>query len=423
MSLVLSGHALAEELFFVEKISVTARRSQMGAVKKILDQHDLREQREVTVTQIEKAKQALMNLQLFSDVKWTIKPLDNSNSEPRKNELQLQLEDRWTLIPIAKFSSGGGVKQTTLGAYDANFLGSLYEVGAQIERLENTNSGVAWLRAPESIAGPFGMDLQAWKTARLRTKYVQGPVAPEIKQGFLHQREKFYLELFREVIEDVRVGLILDSESDEFSERFVPTETKDINKGVIPEDSSFLTSGLRLRYNQLKYDSWQVIGSDLDLTSRRSLAIDGRSKSFTAIDGQYRFYLSPFTNHALALRVKAGGSNTNAVQYWNYFGGLSDIRGFVDCRFAGKNYWITNAEYRLPVMVGDSLVIQQVTFFDAVSAKDSPQDLSSASGASIGLGLRIIMPKIYRFTGRFDYAKPILRKDNIPISFGVQQFF
>jgi len=38
-------------------------------------------------------------------------------------------------------------------------------------------------------------------------------------------------------------------------------------------------------------------------------------------------------------------------------------------------------------------------------------------------GIRLIVPKIYRFTGRLDYARPVLKRDEPSISFGVQQYF
>jgi hemolysin activation/secretion protein len=111
------------------------------------------------------------------------------------------------------------------------------------------------------------------------------------------------------------------------------------------------------------------------------------------------------------------------LQYWHYLGGLDGIRGFVDNRFAGRYFLQSNTELRMPVLRTSSLVVQASVFSDVVATGEQIEDLNKVRGASIGGGLRMIFPKVYRAVIRLDFANPIVANDESPISFGVQQFF
>ena len=99
------------------------------------------------------------------------------------------------------------------------------------------------------------------------------------------------------------------------------------------------------------------------------------------------------------------------------------MRGFSDNRFAGKYYWLSNTELRLPVYQHKWVVLQAVSFLDLVGVSDKPQNVFALEGASAGGGLRLFLPKVYRFVVRFDFAQPLKANDDMNFSFGVQQFF
>jgi outer membrane protein assembly factor BamA len=124
-----------------------------------------------------------------------------------------------------------------------------------------------------------------------------------------------------------------------------------------------------------------------------------------------------------AQRFLAGTTSTQILQYWYYLGGLDRIRGFHDNRFAGRYHWLSNSEIRVPVFRRPSYIIQSVGFLDLTSVGENFKDLDSLTASSLGAGIRLILPKLYRFVIRMDYAKPIKKDDDMNISFGVQQFF
>lgn len=358
-------------------------------------------------------EQRLLGTGLFSQVK--VKTQGSKSS--------IDVTERWTFIPIIKFSSGGGVSQTTLGAYEANLFGSLNEVGLQYERLEDTNSGVTWYKSPYLFSNRTGIDLQLWRINRLRTKYNQKEDDPIVDNGFLHIRDKAYLGLTHIFHDKLKTRLFYEYNLDEFSDRLVPEEAQGIIKAQgLPPNTEVHFAGIGFELGQLYQDDFLIDGT---------LLTGDFQYGFPSSDDVQEFFLSNLTlqyfktlgRNTFAQRVMTGATDTNVLQYWNYLGGLDRIRGFVDNRFAGRYFWLSNSEFRIPLIEKESWVLQGTTFLDLVSTSEYFKGLGSLTASSAGAGARIILPKIYRFVFRLDWAKPIKKNDNNEISFGVQQFF
>ena len=118
-----------------------------------------------------------------------------------------------------------------------------------------------------------------------------------------------------------------------------------------------------------------------------------------------------------------GATNTEALQYWQYLGGLDRIRGFADNRFSGSQFLLSNTEFRHPVFKRDWLVLQTVAFLDMVSRAEKVKELGTLDGASTGGGVRLFFPNIYRLTLRLDYATPLVKNDDINFSFWCSAVF
>ncbi len=403
-------------------------RSDPHRIREILFNEGVHSGAGVTLDKIVAAVQRLKNLQLYSEVEWEVVDLDTlgqAQSSAGAKILKIRIEDRWTLIPIAKFSSGGGISQLIVGAYDANLLGRVLEVGAQYERLGSTNSGVAWFKNPRLFGSRVSLDLQVWNISRLRTKYQQDRLTEEVQYGFLQSREKFFLALNRELTPAFELGVTVEYNRDKFSDEYLADEVqvKTLVYGGVPVPTKFIFAGARARVGVVNYDNWRTHGWDAELTGRQGVSLEDSAKDFFTTDLRLRSYLQPVANHTLAWRGMLGMTSTESDQYWYDFGGLLDVRGFADGRFSGRSYWLSNLEYRVPIYVSSDLVLQQVSFYDAIGVAEQIEDLGAATGSSVGVGIRFVAPKIYRFVARLDYARAVVRRDTIPISFGVQQFF
>ena len=105
---------------------------------------------------IKRSEQKLKNLRIFEDVSIQYRP------GPDKGvQVQVNASDRWTVIPIAKITGGGGSRLFTVGVYDVNSFGQFLEVGAQYQNLNGKNGGVLWFRNPRLLNSRllFGMDI------------------------------------------------------------------------------------------------------------------------------------------------------------------------------------------------------------------------------------------------------------------------
>lgn len=363
--------------------------------------------------ELQLAKQRLLRTGIFSDVS-IIKEGDS---------ITINVQERWTLIPIVKFSSGGGVSQLTAGVYEANFLGDISQLGAQYERLEDTNSGIFWYKTPHLYEDQYGLDLQFWEINRLRTKYDQAADNPTVSNGFLHTRSKLHLGVTKNLSDIIRPQLFYEFHGDRFSDRLVPEQALGTVKTKgLPPNSTLHFAGIGINYDDLKRDAVFAKGLALNAEFKYGLAEESEIKKFFKTDFDLRYY-KMIRNITLAQRFKIGFTNTEVLQYWNYFGGLESIRGFADNRFAGRYYWLSNSEARVPLVKKPSWILEGVSFVDLIGVSEYFKDSVNLTAASVGLGSRIILPKIYRFVFRLDFAKPLKKDDNNEISFGVQQFF
>ena len=181
--------------------------------------------------------------------------------------------------------------------------------------------------------------------------------------------------------------------------------------------------GAGIDIGRINYTGHLTDGMILGASYRYGISTSEGIDNFWQTDLSLYYYKTIFNDMTYAQRLLAGFTTTDVLQYWYYLGELDRIRGFSDNRFAGRYFWLSNSELRVPVWQNDWIVIQTTGFVDIAAASEAFSQLDSIDGASAGLGLRFILPKVYRLTVRLDYAEPIENNDNRNVSFGVQQFF
>ncbi len=361
----------------------------------------------------------LENTQIFYELSCRVK------GKGKVRDVIFKGKDRWTTIPILKFSSGGGISQTTVGVFDPNILGKYFMLGAQYERLGDSNSGVAWYKNEWFSDQRLTTDLQVWKQNRVRIKYDNDEDNAVETGGFLHSRTKVKLDLSKELNYNWRLGLNLEYHDDQFSEDTLSNKIKTINstRNQVPSLTTF-HFGIHTTVGNIKNKkNYLVDGFSLRLDLNHAIVRDTRVPNFSSLLLTGLYYKTLFWDSTFAARVIFGLTDTKAEQYRFYIGGFDGIRGFYDGRFSATQYWLSNTEFRLPVVKIDWLVVQGSTFFDVIASGDEFSSLGSINAASLGGGLRFIFPKIFRFVARVDYAKSIVKEGSSQISFGVQQFY
>jgi len=407
--------AFADEVVRLNKIKVSGFKKTKKYV--IHNELNLKEGSDISLSDIESSILGLRNTNLFAKVTYKLVGEEGK-------DLLIKVEEKWTTIPIVKFSSGGGVGQLTLGAYDPNLFGRYLELGGQYERLDSASSGVIWFKNPRLFGKKQGIDFQVWSTKRLRTKYEQDTDEPVIKTGFLHDRLKLYLNYNKELSRKLNMHFFYEYNDDSFSLDLLDDDV--LAKATpfgIPISTKVHFAGLGLDYGQLNYESFKVDGFLAQFRYRYGLSATSNVDDFSELDISLLYYKTYKWDLTFAQRFSSGLTTTDILQYWKYLGGLDRVRGFSDNRFAGKYYWLSNSEVRLPVYRHKWLILQAVAFADIVGVSEEFRIISNLEGASVGGGIRLFLPKVYRFVVRLDYAQPIEKDDDMNISIGVQQFF
>jgi outer membrane protein assembly factor BamA len=154
----------------------------------------------------------------------------------------------------------------------------------------------------------------------------------------------------------------------------------------------------------------------------RSDDLWGASDDWTRWTHEVNGFLKLPWRQNLGARIGAGATSAAQAEHQFFVGGFDRVRGFVDSRFRGKSYWFANLEYRISSVDTPWFALQHTVFTDIAAASHDIDGLAPA-GASSGMGLRIISPKINRFIIRVDYGVSWLGSGNAPLSFGVGQFF
>ena len=362
----------------------------------------------------EQLKQTLLGTGLFQTV--DIFKLEDGQT-------QIVVEEKWTTIPILKFNSGGGVKQTTIGVYDPNVLGKRIELGLQYESLSKAPSWVAWNKIPRLFGSRFFSDLQFWDTSRIRLKYNQAVETAELTKALLHESEKIYFAIGYDFISEFRLRLTLEQNRDRFTTDFIPSNTLSLVSGqIIPPPSDFVFVGTQLEWGRLEIVNNSPKGNLVSLSIKQGHSNRSEQNDFISS----HFEVSSYTHWGdllYAFRFRLGMTDSKVLQYWNYLGGLDSIRGFVDNRFASAHYWNFNNEVRKFVSEDANYIFQAAAFLDTVGINEAGNKLQNLHAASVGLGGRLILPKFYRVIVRLDLAQPILKKDSESVSVGIQQFF
>ncbi|MAX67298.1 MAG: FtsQ-type POTRA domain-containing protein [Bacteriovoracaceae bacterium] len=191
-------------------------------------------------------KRRLWNLRVFSSVKV---------EKISENQILIQVEERWTTIPIAKFQGGGGSTYFTLGAYDINTFGSNTEIGAQYESLNNRPAGVLWLRKPQFLYDrnlKFGVDV--WDINRIRYLFKRNG---EDDGAYTLQRKKINLFTEKKWKNDQYLfGVQLEYHDDRVSDFGLTDEQIELNQlnGFSPDsDSISLWHSVYFHWGRLNY--------------------------------------------------------------------------------------------------------------------------------------------------------------------------
>lgn len=382
----------------------------------------------LTEALIAESKRRLLNLRIFTSVDFSYQFLTQKKSGKKFVNLTITVQERWTTLPILKAGDAGGTQFYTIGVYDINFLGRYLEIGAQYESLNGEPAGVTWFRNPRLFGERllFGYDL--WFINRNRELFDQAG-SIDSTAAFSLEKNRYHFFLKKELAWWLELGIGLDLLQEEVNQDNLDDEQRAQNAqvGFDPTDESeqlFLEFTLRL--GRLNFDNYLIEGFQTDIefkTAQEGLLTD-QSESRWTIQSRNFWKLPHLQN--IGLNLKIGQTDTTLLQNEFFVGGLSEVRGFEDGQFRGNAFWQANAEYRVPSWTSPNFVLQHVFFYDVGNAGEKFSELfdeTEESFHSLGTGVRLISPKVFRFNLRMDIAKTFGREGDSAFSIGLQQFF
>lgn len=395
-----------------------------------------------SMRQIEESMTRLRNLGLFREVTYALAtqlvagpdgviPAQDPDAPGRV--LQITVDERWTLMPGFSFSQGGDLTSLRASVYDVNAFGRYLELGFQYGRIGRSetfldldgaaNSFVLWARDPRFLDSFWRVGVDLWSYTRLRAYY-----APDgsVEGGFLLQRLIAVLRAEQELNRWLRVGGTLEIMSDTFTLDLLSdtvAQAQQTNFGGPPPSNRAVIARAVARLGRVNRDDFYYDGWDVSAFLGHSDPLFGATLRFTQLEAIARAYKRIPWNGNLAFRARVATTNATAIQHIYYLGGLDRVRGYRDSSFRGQQYWSVNAEYRVAPLANPWIVLQPIAFVDAGSAGDGGATFARVDAASVGGGLRVILPRVYGFVARFDYAFPLVNVGGPGFSFGAQQFF
>lgn len=383
------------------------------------------------IEEVELSVQRLRNTGIFRAVDYELidqrigaygeeEALEGRNEQGRL--LRITVDERWTLLPSFSFGHGGDTFQLGVGLQDVNFLGSFLQVGGRYSRMGQANSFALWFRDPRFRDKRELFSVETSLRNRLHSVYTYDG---ELVGGYLATGLGVGAALEKEWTDWVRSSIDLSLSADRFSYEMVADSRRvaQQERGGLPESLQTLRFGISSSVGKIDQFNYRYRGTLIGIGADQFVHLGGAPTLASRLELSVRHFSDLPLKSTLALRGVVGFSNIEAEHLQFYAGGLDTLRGTVDMRYRGTNYWLGNVEYRIPSFDLGWLILQHVFFLDAVGVRPYATSPAELSATTVGLGLRVIIPAIYGVVIRVDYALPILGADGPGLSVGGGQFF
>jgi outer membrane protein assembly factor BamA len=381
----------------------------------------------LTRPEIVRLQRRLQTTAIFSDVKVAV--------EPKSDKLDafllwIQVDEKWTTIPVVRGDYGGGTPLTVVGVYDINVLGRLLTAGGEMRKYGDAPPGfVIFGRDPRNSGGRNFFGAEYWREIRVRQFYDEKGVETGILETdatltrFIASTP-FTRDTTSKATFAWRYGLDL-----EFLNEKRPTFEPD------PEYAGKETSPKKLKISESKrqtrllttlvYDNVDINQLEMEgLRTKMRLGPNisaGKNYSIAEFDGFY-FHMAPLGVN-VASHMFLGQSTLNAPSTQYFLGGFDSVRGLPDGIAYGTRFAFANLELRKIALKRKYLWLQPVIFADAGNADNDWNTLTDRVRSSAGLGVRLAVPQVYRLILRIDYAVSTDGSGTRGFTAGMNQFF
>lgn len=335
----------------------------------------------------------------------------------KDDTLYINVEEKWTLIPVIRAKSGGGTPLVVIGAYESNFLGREWVLGGEMRRYGGAPiGGLFYTQLPNLIGQKTLVAAELGRISRVREFY-------DSKQEFIGnlqtEEQKNQLLIFTPAPffePSLRYGVNL---------RFFKLHLG--RNGGVPEVEDFRSENQEYKtlavvdYDTLVLDN--LVYNGIRSKNRFGLIFGSKNKKqYSVAELEIFYYKTFFEKLGLALHGFFAESGSKALQAQYFLGGFDSVRGIPDGAIWGNKAWYSNTELLYLFFKSHYLWLQSSMFFDYGQAAQRWEDLKDSRRTSFGAGLRLAVPQIYRLVLRFDFAWNV-ETGSKGLSLGFNQFF
>ncbi len=419
-----------ERLFTVVKVDISGIKT--TDPEWVIDYLGLDLPAKLSKPQIDKMSKKLLTTAVFSRVETNLVPDPVSQEE---YTLEIKVEEKWTLIPVVRGAYGGGTPLQVIGLYDTHVFGKLWTVGAETRKYGSSPAGyVAWAKAPRWLKGRHVIGFEYWQDRRRRDFFTEesryygytDTHAAMLKSYVLFPLESFFVTPFFSQSWQLGATLQLRRESpnsfqyvDEGSHQLPPRNVTFFNRQSF-ENRAVLN---------LVYDSISV--NNIEMEGRRLVFKEGPIFSehnihqYFETEGFFYFLRDARSglNWNLALHYLIGGSSSDTLSNQFFLGGFDSVRGVPDSALYGSHVLASNVELRKILLRARYTWIQLASFVDYGTAEQRWSELFKNDISSAGLGVRFMIPQVYRLMFRIDYAWSLDNSKRQGINVGLNQLF
>lgn len=365
-------------------------------------------------------KHKILSTRIFSYA--TVTPKSQPD-DPKNSILTIELEEKWTLIPVIRAQSGGGTPLWVLGGYETNLLGKFITAGAEFRKYGRAPIGyLIYSKSQEAEKNAYFMGFEARSSFRQRTFQVI-PTDPVGSNSFV-------------------MGLDSVGENDR---DFVVKDEQQRVKILFPQSSiQSIRLGLDLRnqfmstYDQPGFaDHRLLFAGSMESESLRvdNILMDGYrwehslgllkapNSTYPHIEARVFWYQNLPRDLNLGIHASFRATNDQAFISKKFLGGFDSIRGIADGELRGSKTAYMNTELSFLSHRKHYFWMQEVVFLDYGTADDEFTNLNAHQRLSYGAGLRLAIPQIYRMVLRIDYAVSQFPQFSHGLSIGLNQFF
>ena len=372
----------------------------------------------ITKEQLDFAITRLWNTTIFAQVKGEV-----VRDGAGRHVALFEIEDRWTLNVLFSFGSGGSANYFRVGAFDNNLAGRFLELQGQYENFDGFHGGQMIFRNPRLFDQRLELSVHVERLVRPRP-------------GFSDQKSQAIVEVLKLAMADrLRFGLRVSGFADRFLAPLDPPS-------YYPLPTETLLLEPRFRIGRIDTVRLRQTGTSLEVRPGVGFTTSDVASRYTSMTGEVLSFIMVGERLNFGFRARAATMSEVPEHLQMYAGGLDLIRGLPDNYVRTNVMALANVEARLVAFDSTWVALMPAVFADAIAARGT--DGTARTTASVGAGLRILIPKFVGSGLRADLAiplhanferaasvgkpfnsPPVQRADVLSLqpSFGVYQFF